>query len=413
VATISAKEIPYQKVPNQKHNDFISIGTADYRRSGLALFLAGFSSFSLIYCVQPLLPIFSREYGISATYSSLALSYTTGVLAFAIVLASAFSQALGRKGLMFTSMLATSALCIASIFIHDWNVFLAIRAVEGILLGGVPAVAMAWLSEEIDPAHLGKSMGLYVSGTAFGAMMGRIGIGVLTEYVSWRSALGILGVLCFISSIGFWYLLPASRHFERNPGMNVRYHLSKWWLHLSTPKLLCLYLIAFLLPSVFTTLFNYSTFHLSEPPYGLTPFQSSLLFLAFAFGMVSSTVSGVLADKMGRVKMIQLGFACLLAGSLTSLFAPLMYLVIGISMVTIGFFIGHSAASGAVGRSASQAKGHATSLYLLFYYLGNSVTGTLGGWFWHLGEWQAVVLLTSVIALVGAIFSLFLKETSD
>jgi YNFM family putative membrane transporter len=82
----------------------------------------------------------------------------------------------------------------------------------------------------------------------------------------------------------------------------------------------------------------------------------------------------------------------------------------GISLVAIGFFIGHSAASGAVGRLAPQAKGHATSLYLLFYYLGNSVTGTLGGWFWHLGDWSGVVVLTTVIAMIGLIFSLFLRE---
>ncbi len=56
------------------------------------------------------------------------------------------------------------------------------RALEGLLLGGVPAVTMAWIAEEIAPEHLGKTMGLYIAGTAFGGMMGRVGMGILVEY---------------------------------------------------------------------------------------------------------------------------------------------------------------------------------------------------------------------------------------
>ena len=389
---------------------FIERGTAAYRRAGWALFLAGFSSFSLIYCVQPLLPVFAKEFAVSAAQSSLALSYTTGVLAFAIVLAGAFSQSLGRKGLMCVSMLLTAGLCVVSSLMTDWSAFLILRALMGLLLGGVPAVAMAWLAEEIDPAHLGKSMGLYVGGTAFGAMMGRVGVGVLTEFVSWRMAMGTLGVLCLLTTLGFCWLLPPSRNFVRQSGFSLGIHLRYWGKHLANMKLLALYGVAFLLPSVFTTLFNYATFHLAGPIYQLSPFQSSLLFLAFAFGMVSSSVSGALADRFGRIPMIQLGFVCLLLGSATTIWQPLWLLASGISLVAIGFFIGHSAASGAVGRLAPQAKGHATSLYLLFYYLGNSVTGTLGGWFWHLGGWSAVVVLTSGIALLGLVFSAFLRD---
>src|SRR5690606_6910559 len=36
---------------------FIQRGTADYRRATLALFCAGFATFAMLYCVQPLLPL--------------------------------------------------------------------------------------------------------------------------------------------------------------------------------------------------------------------------------------------------------------------------------------------------------------------------------------------------------------------
>jgi YNFM family putative membrane transporter len=43
-----------------------------------------------------------------------------------------------------------------------------------------------------------------------------------------------------------------------------------------------------------------------------------------------------------------------------------------------------------VGRLAGQGKGHAASLYLLAYYLGGSVLGSVGGWFWEHAGWNAV-----------------------
>lgn len=74
------------------------------------------------------------------------------------------------------------------------------------------------IAEEIAPEHLGKTMGLYIAGTAFGGMMGRVGMGILVEYFSWRTALGLLGAICFICSIAFLKLLPASRNFVQKKG---------------------------------------------------------------------------------------------------------------------------------------------------------------------------------------------------
>jgi len=82
----------------------ISPASAAYRRIALALFLAGFSTFSLLYCVQPLLPAFAREFHIGAAASSLSLSVSTGFLAVSILCAGALSERVGRRGLMFTSM---------------------------------------------------------------------------------------------------------------------------------------------------------------------------------------------------------------------------------------------------------------------------------------------------------------------
>ena len=74
-------------------------------------------------------------------------------------------------------------------------------------------------------------------------------------------------------------------------------------------------------------------------------------------------------------------------------------------LVTTGFFIAHSVASGSIGPLAGAAKGHAASLYLLFYYMGSSIVGSVGGWFWQHGGWGAVAALTGALGFFGMILA--------
>jgi YNFM family putative membrane transporter len=370
-----------------------------------ALFLAGFACYSLIYCVQPLLPAFAEAFGVSPAESSLALSLTTGLLAVSIVLAGAFSQALGRRGLMFCSILLAAVCNIAAAATPSWLALLAARTIEGFIIGGVPAVAIAYLSEEIEPANLGKAMGLYVAGTAFGGMTGRIVTSVLAEFTPWRVALGILGALCLVAAAGFWKLLPPSRNFVPRPGFDLAFHLRTWKAHLANRALRRIYVYGFLITAVFMTLFNYTVFRLSEAPYFLSRAAISMIFLAYGFGMVSSSVSGALADRFGRRPLLALGFLILLLGVLATLPESLAVVFGGIVLATIGFFIAHAVASASIGPLAGEYKGHAASLYLLFYYMGSSIVGSVGGWFWQYGGWPAVAGLIGVLALVGLILA--------
>ncbi len=76
---------------------------------------------------------------------------------------------------------------------------------------------MTYLSEEIESRSLGLAMGLYVSGTAFGGMAGRLLTGVISDLSSWRIAVFSMGGLGLVASTIFWYALPASKHFVPHP----------------------------------------------------------------------------------------------------------------------------------------------------------------------------------------------------
>jgi YNFM family putative membrane transporter len=352
--------------------------------------MAGFATFSLIYCVQPLLSEFAREFRIDAAVSSLALSATTGALAISILAMGAFSETLGRRGLMFASMCAAALLNLGCAVAPTWGVLLVARGLEGFVLGGVPAVAMAYLAEESPPDRLGFAMGLYVSGTAFGGMTGRVAMGVLTQLSSWRVALGVISVVDLVAAVAFVLLLPPSRHFVRRTGLALSTHLEAWRRHLSQPGLAMLFAVAFLAMGAFVTVYNYVGFRLAAPPYRLGQAQIGLIFLIYLIGMAASSWAGALADRFGRPLILMLGAVVALAGLSLSLAQSLALVILGVAGLTVGFFMAHSVASGWVGRLASENRSHASSLYLLAYYLGASLLGSAGGWFWRRGGWVAV-----------------------
>jgi MFS transporter, YNFM family, putative membrane transport protein len=384
--------------------------TPAYRRISLALFLAGFATFSLIYTIQPLLPHLVDEFGVSPSASSLALSLTTGFLAFAILCAGALSETMSRRGLMFASMCGAAVLHIGSAIAPDWHVLLILRALEGFVLGGVPAIAMAYLAEEIHPKALGTAMGLYVGGTAFGAMLGRISAGVVTEYFSWRVASGSIGALGIMASLGFFVLLPPSRNFFPRPRGTIAHHRDAWLRHLRTPGLPLLFLMGFLALGINVTTFNYLTFRLSAAPFNLTPAQIGAIFLVYTLGAIASTVAGNLADRLGRSPVLFAGIVTMAIGIALTLLSSLTGVIAGVIASTIGFFVTHSVASGWVGRMAIGSKGHASSLYLLAYYVGSSVLGSAGGWFWAGGGWSAVAGFVALILAVAFITALRLRK---
>jgi MFS transporter, YNFM family, putative membrane transport protein len=363
-------------------------------RISLGLFLAGFSTFSLLYCVQPLLPVFAQYYGVSPAASSLPLSLSTGFLAFAILCAAAASEGVGRRELMFGAMILAAALNVAAALAPSWHLLLIARATEGFALGGVPAVGMTYLAEEIPADKLGFTMGIYIAGNAFGGMCGRVGTGILTEYFSWRVALGVVGVVGLAAAAGFLLLLPASRNFVRRNGFEPRYHLLAWIGHMRHPALPMLFALGFIFMGAFVTIYNYAGFRLMAPPYRLTQTELGLIFSVYVFGITASSVAGWLADRFGRFSTMLAGICIFVLGIVLTVMHSLPLIVLGVVGVTVGFFAVHSVASGWVGRLATGNKGHASSLYLLAYYLGSSVAGSAGGWYWAEGGWNAVVIFT-------------------
>ncbi len=387
----------------------VRVGTTAFRRINVALFCAGFVTFVTLYDVQPLLPLFAEEFKISPAMASLPLSCSTIALALGMLIAGTVSETLGRRQVMTVALFLTSLLAMATFFSHSFASLLAVRLLQGLVLAGVPSVAMAYLGEEMDAQAIGHAMGLYISGNAVGGMSGRIGSALLCSYVPWHSEIALVGLFSLLLSILFLKCLPPSTNFHHRP-FKLRYLFTSLYQHLHDPGLLCLYGLAFLSMGGFISLYNYIGFRLLAAPYNLSHYQVSLIFLVYLLGSFSSGVVGSLIHRFGRPLMIRTALATMLAGTLITLVGSLPLIVAGVGVFTCGFFSAHAIASSWVGRRALTAKAQASSLYLFAYYLGSSISGTAGGLFWQHYGWNGVaVMITLLLVTAFGVATLLLR----
>ena len=379
---------------------FIKRGTPQFIRVTLALFSAGLATFALLYCVQPILPVLSHDFGVSPATSSLSLSLSTGLMAIGLLFTGPVSDAVGRKSVMVVALLLAAGCTLVCSFMQSWDAILVMRALIGLSLSGVAAVAMTYLSEEIHPSVVAFSMGLYISGNSIGGMSGRLVSGVLTDFFSWRIAIAVVGLFALAAAIMFWRILPPSRHF-RASSLKPRKLLINFKLHWRDSGLPLLFVEGFLLMGSFVTMFNYIGYRLLGTPYNMSQAIVGILSVVYLMGTYSSPKAGVLTGVYGRGPVLIGAIIIMLAGILLTAFSPVWLIFIGMILVTGGFFAAHSVASGWIGRRARRAKGQASSLYLFCYYAGSSVAGTLGGFFWHAYGWNGITVFISLMLVVG------------
>lgn len=389
----------------------IAAGSADFRRTNRALFFGGFACFALLYCVQPLMPLLGREFGRTAAQSSMVLSLSTGALALSLLATSVLSERLGRKTLMVAALALSAGLTILCAFAQGYGQLLALRAVMGLTLGGIPAIAMAYLGEEIEAASLGLSMGLYISGGAFGGMAGRLLGAVLADFFSWRVALAALGVAGLFAAWEFWRSLPASRHFAPCPDGWRAWPLAVR-RHLADAAMPWLFLLAFLLMGSYVGLYNFINYRLQGAPYGLGQSAMGAISAFYLLGMYSSVWSGRLADRLGRRGVLWAVMTIMIGGLLLTLSASLLLILAGIALYTFGFFATHSVASSWVGRRAASFKAVASALYLFCYYMGSSVLGSAAGVMWGQGGWNGVVAVLGAALLLALAIALYLRKVA-
>jgi predicted MFS family arabinose efflux permease len=407
-----------------------SHGSTEYRRLLAGLFLAGVASFAQLYSPQASLPLIAADLRLSAADAALVISTATMGLAIGVIPWSVVADRIGRVRAMSIAVTAATIFGLLVPFATSFPLLLAGRLVEGAMLGGVPAIAIAYLSEEIEPRHAARAAGTYVAGTSVGGLLGRLVAGPVAELVSWRIGMFVVAVLCAVAAALFICLVPEPQGFvprgSRAPGIQGMQDmqgmqdpgrssglLGTLAANLRSPRLLALYAQAFLLMGGFVALYNYLGFRLASAPFNLPQTLISLLFVAYLAGTWSAAQAGVLADRFGRRPVLLIAVTTLVAGVLMTLSPVLVIVLVGLLVATAGFFAGHAVASGWTGTEAVVGRAQASSLYNLFYYTGSSLFGWLGGVCFVAWDWAGTAAMITLLTVVAGVLALLLLKDTD
>ncbi|MGW8330527.1 MFS transporter [Streptomyces sp. NPDC055897] len=376
-------------------------GAAGYRRMSFALFAAGVATFALLYSTQALLPLISADLGATASAASWTVSAATGALALFVLPLSALSERFGRTRMMTVSLAVAVLVGLLVPFAPNVGWLVALRAVQGAAIAGLPASAMAYLAEEVKPKALVAAIGLFVAGNSIGGMSGRILTGWVAQAWGWRAALLSVGALAAVCAVVFRLLLPKARNFT--PGsLNPRALARTVRGHLADPLLVRLYAIGALFMTVFGAVYTVIGYRLTATPFNLPQGLIGSIFLVYLVGTVSSAAAGKLVARVGRRGALYLAVSTTAAGLLLSLASSLPAILAGLVLITAGFFAGHAVASSSVSHTARHGRAQASALYQSAYYLGSSAGGTLGAVAFHAGGWPATVLL-GILAVLGVV----------
>ena len=264
------------------------------------MFFGGFSAFTLLYACQPLMPMLSAEFNLNATQASWVLSISMISLAISLLVISFLSNFINHVKLMSGALLAAAIAMLFSATSSSFNELLCFRALLGIALGGLPAVA---------------------------------------ELIGWRSTFLLLGISGVVSALLFIKLLSlAEKNVTTTFQWNFLSAISKTLKpQLQQPAYWALFAIGFFLTGSFTGLFNYINFRLQQSPYEISQSALSSLTLLYIFGIWSSFCSARIVARLGYARAITGSLTLMLIGLWITSNSGLLLIILGISIFTFGF----------------------------------------------------------------------------
>ena len=370
-------------------------------RGQVAVVAAGMCAFFNMYITQALLPELRHAFGAGVAAVSLTVTATTLGVAVAAPFAGSLADRFGRKRVLLVALSLLTLATFGAASAGGLGALLVWRALQGMVIPGIFASAVAYIAEEWTPAEAGTMTSLYVAGTVLGSFCGRFISGLATDAYGWRSAFLLMGLinLCFVPLIAV--LLPRSRRFT--PSASLLASLAGVGAHLRNAPLLATYGIGFTLLFAQVGTFTYVNFYLSAAPFGLSTHALSFIFFVFLIGMAVTPFSGRWALRWSPRSVGLAALAVSGLGLLLTLNHWLPQIVLGLILSSAGIFIVQSLATTTVPRLAQGARSAAVGLYLTCYYFGGSVGASLPASLWSFAGWHACVALVLAVQLVAAL----------
>ncbi|OEH55126.1 Inner membrane transport protein ynfM [Oceanobacillus sp. E9] len=394
-----------------KKDNKYGVKDAFFWRISFALALGSFFIFASLYAVQPLSSVFVQEFQISVSQSTLTISMNIVGLIIGLIIFGFISDRIGRTVFIKLSLIGAAIPFLLIPMVDYFILIITLRFVQGFLLAGLPAAALAYISEEIDRRSASIATALYISSNALGGMVGRVLTGSLAAEFSWEIGFYVLAALGIFIFILMTLLLPKSKFFHPSK-VSIGKDLQGMLYHLKDPSMIVVFGLGVVLQYAFTSIWTFLPFHLESDTFSMSLQGISNTFYAYGLGIIGAPMAGWLASRLGLPNVQIGGIVVLCLGTALTLSTSVPVIVIGLCIICLGFFTTHSLTAASVTERATHHKGSASSLYLVSYYIGVTL-GSSAGPLWNMFGWNGIFTVALMLPLIYILLKRYVQFRVD
>ncbi|GKS09585.1 hypothetical protein YDYSY3_05850 [Paenibacillus chitinolyticus] len=273
------------------------------------------------------------------------------------------------------------------------------------LLAVVTQVLVAYASTLASSDERGRVVGVVQSGIVIGILLARTFAGTLTDLAGWRSVYLTSALLMFVTGAVLYRILPVVPHTKTELSY-PRLLRSVFALFIEERLLRIRAVLAFLIFTVFSTLWTALVLPLSAPPLSLSHTAVGAFGLAGAAGALAAARAGRLADRGLGQRTTGLALVLLLASWGFIGFTPhsLAAAVIGVILLDLAVQAVHVTNQSLIFTVRPEARSRLTAGYMIFYSLGSATGAIASTSLYAFGGWNGVCLFGAAVSGLALLF---------
>ncbi len=276
--------------------------TSRQRNVAIASFLSwtldAFDFFLLVFLLSDI----AAAYHVDIKEVTLAILLTLAVRPIGALLFGRAAERFGRKPVLMVNILCFSIFELLTAVAPSLAVFLVLRVIYGIAMGGVWGVASSLAMETIPDRSRGMMSGIFQAGYPFGYLLAAVVYGLVSDVVGWRGMFVIGAVPIFLLPFIYFKVqespvwLAARQRHESTALLPV----------LKTHWKLCVYLVILMAAFNF---FSHGTQDLYpsflKVQHGFDAHMVSIIAVSYNIASIIGGITfGALSERIGRKKAI-------------------------------------------------------------------------------------------------------------
>lgn len=375
----------------------------ELRRLILVLGACGFASTFTMRLIDPLVPTLAADF--NRTIAQVAAMATAFSFAYAVgqPFLGPIADAVGKLRTISVCLGLLVVFSIAAIFAPTFEALTVIRAITGIVSGGVIPVAMAAIGDRAPMAERQIMLGRFLVIMIVGQMAGAACSGLIAEQAGWRAVFIMAGALAAIAGL-LVVLVLKPRPDAARAALSFKGALANYAAVFANPRTKLLYALVITEGSLIFGMPPYVAAILQERA-DVGPSLAGMVIAGTGIGgIVYGILTRILVERLGPARMTTTGGLLMATGyALFALpFLPWWSAMGFFVMNGFGFFLMHGTFQAQATELAPTARGSAVALFACALFMGHAIGPVLMGIALHLfGTTGAILAFACGIGLLG------------